>query len=83
MGSGHEGFGARLAVMRQSRRLSQEELATRVDVSRRVIAYYKGESTQPPGALFADLARVLQVSADELLGLKPVRNVLSRRGDIS
>jgi hypothetical protein len=37
-----------------------------------VIAYYETESHQPPGALLADLATALRVSADELLGLKAI-----------
>jgi transcriptional regulator with XRE-family HTH domain len=67
-----DGFGGRLAQLRQQRGLSQEELATAVDVSRRVIAYYEAESDQPPGALLAALAQALKISADELLGLKTI-----------
>jgi len=63
----------RLAEIRQRRGLTQIELGKLVDVSNRVIAYYESEEAQPPGALLADLARVLKVSADELLGLKPVQ----------
>jgi hypothetical protein len=37
-----------------------------------VIAYYETESQQPPGALLADLATALKVSADELLGLRAI-----------
>ncbi|MGQ0715342.1 MAG: helix-turn-helix domain-containing protein [Gemmatimonadaceae bacterium] len=74
-----EGFGTRLATLRQARGLSQEELAETVDVSRRVIAYYEAQSAQPPGALLVDLARALAVSADELLGMKPVRETVSPR----
>src|SRR5262249_16298545 len=69
---GTERFGARLATIRQQRGLSQEALAAQVHVSRRVIAYYEAESTQPPGALLTALARTLKVSADELLGLRPI-----------
>lgn len=72
-----DGFGARLAELRQARGLSQDELAALVDVSRRVIAYYEVQSAQPPGALLVDLARALKVSTDELLGVKPVRETLS------
>jgi len=68
-----EGFGPRLAELRQARGLTQAELCKRVDASQRVIAYYENEEAQPPGALLADLAIALQASADELLGLKPVR----------
>ena len=65
-----EGFGERLAEIRQSRGLTQSELAQKVGVSQRVIAYYEHEEAQPPGALLVDLAKTLQVSADHLLGLK-------------
>lgn len=67
-----ETFGKRLAETRQRRGLTQAELGKAVGVSQRVVAYYEGEGGQPPGALLADLSRVLKVTADELLGLKPV-----------
>src|SRR5437763_1466762 len=69
-----EGFVSRLAELRQQRGLTQAELGTAVGVSQRVIAYYETESEQPPGALLADLAKTLRVSADVLLGLKPVKD---------
>ncbi len=55
----------------QTRGLIQAELGRAVGVSQRVIAYYDCEGGQPPGALLADLSRILKVTADELLGLKP------------
>jgi transcriptional regulator with XRE-family HTH domain len=58
--------------VRQQRGLTQAELGKLVDVSQRVVAYYEADGAQPPGALLADLARALKVSADELLGLKAV-----------
>lgn len=72
-----DGFGTRLAELRQARGLSQDELATLLGVSRRVVAYYEAESAQPPGALLVDLARALRVSTDELLGVKAVSDKLS------
>lgn len=69
-----KGFGGRLRTIRQQRGLTQEELGKAVRVSNRVIAYYEADGAQPPGALLAELARVLRVSADELLGLRPVRD---------
>lgn len=67
-----DGFGARLATLRQAKGLTQTELGEAVGVSQRVIAYYEGDDAQPPGAMLADLARTLAVSADELLGLEPL-----------
>src|SRR3954468_16078794 len=66
-----KGFGKRLATIRQSKGLTQTQLGEAVGVSKRVIAYYEQEDSQPPGAMLVDLARALHVSADQLLGLKP------------
>ena len=68
-----EGFGPRLAALRQSRGMTQVELGRAADVSQRVIAYYEAESAQPPGSLLVSFARALRVSADELLDLAPLR----------
>jgi transcriptional regulator with XRE-family HTH domain len=72
-----EGFGGRLAQIRQERGLTQAEFGKAVGVSQRVIAYYETESEQPPGTLLVDLGKALKVSADELLGLKPTKEKAS------
>ena len=74
-----EGFGPRLAALRQSRGLTQVELGQAADVSQRVIAYYEAESAQPPGSLLVALARALRVTTDTLLGVAPVRDSLAPR----
>ncbi len=66
-------FGPRLAALRQARGLTQTELGDAAGLSQRMIAYYESESAQPPGSLLVALAQALQVSADELLGLTPVK----------
>jgi transcriptional regulator with XRE-family HTH domain len=66
-----EGFGARLARLRRARRLTQEELGREVGLSKRMVAYYEREEAQAPGgSVLGEMARVLGVSADELLGLQ-------------
>ncbi|MEP6766319.1 MAG: helix-turn-helix transcriptional regulator, partial [Gemmatimonadaceae bacterium] len=74
-----DGFGARLATLRQSRGLTQTELGDAAGVSQRVIAYYETESTQPPGALLVDFARALHVTTDALPGLKPMTDTLASK----
>jgi transcriptional regulator with XRE-family HTH domain len=74
-----EGFGERLAQIRESHGMTQAELAVAVGVSRRVIAYYEQEDSQPPGAMLVDLAKALRVSTDQLLGLKPSKDTTSPR----
>lgn len=68
-------FGKRLAMLRKAAGYTQQELADAVDVTRRVIAYYEGETQHPPAALLPELARALRVSSDELLGLAPVKEL--------
>ena len=64
-----DGFGARLAALRKAAGYTQQQLADELGVSRRMVAYYETESEHPPANLLVDLARVLSVSTDELLGL--------------
>lgn len=74
-----EGFGERLKEIRLGRGLTQQELGDAVGVSNRVIAYYEQDDAQPPGALLVDLARALDVTTDELLGMKPLEETVPPR----
>lgn len=65
-------FGQRLVALRKAAALTQQQLADEVGVSRRMIAYYEGQSEHPPTTLLPALAQALNVSADELLGLAPI-----------
>jgi transcriptional regulator with XRE-family HTH domain len=60
-------FGKRLASLRQAAGLTQQELADKIGASRRVIAYYEGESRYPPAHLLVPLAEALGISTDYLL----------------
>jgi transcriptional regulator with XRE-family HTH domain len=70
-------FGKRLAGLRKASGLTQQELGDKVGVSKRVIAYYEGETNYPPAHLIGPLAKALNVSTDELLGLKQTKETLS------
>jgi transcriptional regulator with XRE-family HTH domain len=65
-------FGARLALLRKAAGYTQMELAKEIGVSQRVIAYYEGETQHPPANLLPKLAQALNITTDELLGIKPV-----------
>jgi transcriptional regulator with XRE-family HTH domain len=67
------GFGARLSALRKAAGYTQQELAQEIGVSRRMIAYYEGETEHPPAALLPGLAAALGVSTDELLGVATPR----------
>lgn len=74
-------FGERLVGLRKAAALTQQQLADEVGVSRRMIAYYEGQSEHPPTTLLPALTRALNVSADALLGLEPVAKRNGRMPD--
>ncbi len=68
-------FGERMAALRKAAGFTQQELADEVGVSRRMVAYYEGQSEHPPTTLLPDIAIALGISTDELLGVKKVKKV--------
>lgn len=66
-------FGRRLAKLRKQASYTQVELAKELGVTQRMISYYEGHSEYPPSNLLPLMAKVLGVSADELLGIKPLK----------
>jgi transcriptional regulator with XRE-family HTH domain len=83
-----KGFGQRLAAFRKAAGFTQEELSSEIGVSRRMIAYYEGETQHPPTTILPRLAQALGVSVDELLNgeqrrkaapARPMSNRLQRK----
>jgi transcriptional regulator with XRE-family HTH domain len=66
----HSLFGQRLAAIRKARGLSQRDLAAKVGMSNRMIAYYEAQTERPPATKLTAFSQALKVSADELLGVK-------------
>jgi len=64
-------FGERLAAIRKARGLTQVQLAEAAGTTQRAVSYYETEAGFPPAPAVVQLAKALQVSTDELLGLKP------------
>ena len=67
------GVGARLAALRKRAGYTQQELAEAVQTTQRMISYYETQAEPPPSTLLPELARVLGVSVDQLLGLEPLK----------
>jgi transcriptional regulator with XRE-family HTH domain len=67
------GVGARIAELRRRAGYTQQELAEALNTTQRMISYYETQAEPPPSLLLPDLARVLKVSVDELLGLAPLK----------
>lgn len=66
-------FGHRLTTLRKQRALTQVQLAEALGATQRAISYYENECDCPPGPILIELARVLRVSTDQLLGVKAMR----------
>ena len=66
-------IGRSLRELRQSRGLTQTELADRLDIKQVIVSAYERGAVRMHGALIAAFAKTLDVSADELLGLDPPR----------
>jgi transcriptional regulator with XRE-family HTH domain len=66
-------FGARLTEMRKAAGYTQVELAQALGTTQRMIAYYESRAEKAPAALLPQMAQTLGVSADELLGIKPIK----------
>ena len=64
-------FGQRLVTFRQTRSLTQVQLAKATGMTQRAISYYEIEAEFPPAPALITLAQVLEVSTDELLGIQP------------
>ncbi len=63
-------IGERIARFRKDRGLTQKELADQLSVSQPVVSDYENDVIRIPADVVIQLADVLHVSADELLGLK-------------
>ncbi|MEJ0037659.1 MAG: helix-turn-helix transcriptional regulator [Gammaproteobacteria bacterium] len=66
-------FGVRLTQLRKAAGYTQVELAQALGATQRMIAYYESRAEKAPAALLPQLAEALGVSADEILGIKPLK----------
>lgn len=66
-------FGQRLAELRRLRGFTQVELANKLDSTQRAITYYENEASYPPVDTIVQLAKILGVTTDELLGVKKAK----------
>lgn len=63
-------FGQRLVQIRKSKGLTQVELGQRIGASQRIIHHYENKAEYPPTQKLIELAQALDMSIDELLGIK-------------
>ena len=68
-----EPIGERLALLRKERGITQVELASQLGVPQANISRYEHAQLRLHGSLIVQAAQILGVTADELLGLTPVK----------
>ena len=61
-------FGERLFKARKARGLTQQQLADKLGITRRMIAYYESDTEGPTIKGLQQIAKVLNVTASYLLG---------------
>jgi transcriptional regulator with XRE-family HTH domain len=64
-------IGSRIAQLRKERGLYQKELAERLAVTQPVVSDYENDVIRISADVVVAIAKILTVSTDELLGLKP------------
>lgn len=65
-------MGKRIMTLRKDKGLTQEQLAELVGVSAQAVSKWENDASCPDISILPTLAEVLNVSTDELLGIKPV-----------
>ncbi|MGD9368236.1 MAG: helix-turn-helix transcriptional regulator [Desulfobacteraceae bacterium] len=75
---GNETFGQRMARIRKAKGYTQIELAQKMDIIQVLISDYECDKLRPYHEMIVRLAKALDISTDELLGVKPVKTKSSK-----
>jgi transcriptional regulator with XRE-family HTH domain len=65
-----ESIGASISQLRKDKRMTQRELAERLEVSQPVVSDHENDIIRLPADIVGEIAKILEVTSDELLGLK-------------
>lgn len=63
-------FSSRLSMFRQNKNMTQEELAGRMGVTPQALSKWERGHSLPDILLLKELCRILEISADDLLGIE-------------
>lgn len=75
-------IGLRLSNCRQNRNMTQEELAGRLGITPQAVSKWERSVSLPDISMLSDLARILGISADWLLGLDADRGNSDEAGKV-
>ena len=68
-------FGAKLKGLRKQAGMTQQELATKLGITKSVVSYYELSERTPSPEVLKDLAIIFRVSADYLLGIERTKTI--------
>ena len=71
--SEQQGFGALLAELRKSKKLTQHQLAERLETSQQMVDYYERRASNPTAKTIQKIATALNVSVSELTTQNPAQ----------
>lgn len=72
-------IGSRLSVCRQNRNMTQEDLAYRLGITPQALSKWERGISLPDTSMLPDIARILEISTDYLLGIS--QQNISAKGD--
>ena len=75
-----ETIGQRMARLRRERGITQVELAEILGIAQPMVSAYENGGLRLHGELIVELTKILDVSADQLLGLKETKNGTAPNG---
>lgn len=70
-----ETFGQRFTKLRKQKGLTQEEIAYRVNISAQAVSKWENDISMPDISILSDIADILGVTLDELLGRRSQHSV--------
>jgi transcriptional regulator with XRE-family HTH domain len=72
-------LGQKVAQLRKEHGLTQQQLAEQLGIAQQTLAHYEGARLRVPASMLAQLAQILGVPVDVLIGL-PAKAEPARRG---
>jgi len=68
-------FGERLKALRMGQKLTQQQLATRLGVTKSIVSYYESGDRYPSYDVLIKIAGLFHITTDQLLGLERQRTI--------
>lgn len=80
-----ETFGQRLQRLRKNANLTQEDVATKLNITAQAVSKWENDVSAPDISVLVELSEILGVSLDELLGKEPTTTLVpeAQRKDIN